>query len=325
MEYGASTGVEHAQALILEAMIDAARWEDALDAFARACGGYVGQCVALNGKHEVTSHWIVGADDDLSARFEAFGFADPVRNPRFRLGLVAPLMTAVADQDHVDRDERRRNVFYQEMYNPNDLPFTCQAVLQRDDEAFVRVSATRSHKQGPFDAGGMRAFNALVPHLSAAMRMRVKLQQEQSLATLRTLDMVGATAFLFNESGAVIGASASAAAMAEAGDVLQISAGALRLRAPAEQKAFESALARLVAAVRARTPVALTPLYLSGGALVLDLQMLPRERVAFPGAPALLAVIRPAAWGERAGALQAAYGLTRAEVRSRSRLPKGMS
>ena len=308
---GVEARLERARLLVLEAMLDPARWDAALEAIADACGARAGQLLAVDGARAVSGHWLTNVPDGFMGMIEAYGFAN-VSNPRFRAGLAAPLMTPVADQDYLSPEERRASAIYNEIYEPSDLPFNCQVVLQRDDSALVRASVTRTRKQGPLDAEAKRVFAAISPHLQAAVRMQAHLTATQNAATLLTLDAVGAAAFLLSESGRVIGASAAGEALAREGAALCMPGGMLRFCAHADQGAYEAALARI--ARRARAPAALAPIPLTGAALVLELQPLPRQRMSFVGAPAVLALLRPAKAPERAHMLRNVFQLTRAEA-----------
>jgi len=319
----AEARINRARLLLLDAMLDPGEWEAALDAVADACGGRAGQLLALDGDKNVVGHWISGVPEGFTHMIEAYGFADPVGNPRFRMGLAAPLMTLAADQDYLNPEERRRSPIYAEIYEPSDLPFNCQVVLERDEQAFVRASVTRSRKQGPLDDEAFRAFAALTPHLHAAVRVQASLISAQCTATLLTLDSIGAAAFLLSETGRVLGVSAAADALAGEGGIAHVFANRLRFCAQADQSAYEAALACVGAAARGGKCVAPAPIHLSAGAGVLDLQMLPRQRNCFSGAPAMLAIVRPAKPRERARALQGAFGLTPAEAEVAVALAEG--
>lgn len=307
-------GIERARLLLLETMLEPERWPKALAAVTEACGARTGQLLALDGHNEVAGHYITGSSDTLMDEFEAYEFADPSINPRFRLGLSAPLMTPIADQDYVSRDERRRSAMYADLFDRHDLPFNCQAVLVRDESAFIRTSITRTRKQGPLDRAAFYAFGALLPHLQAVVRMQVQLAARQSAARLQTIDALGAAALLLSERGIVSGVSAAAETLMAAGDALQIVGGRLRLRIQEDQAAFDAVLAQLAEAARAGRTIAPAAIPLSGGPLVLEVQPLARERMCFDGAPATLALIRPAVASERISALRRTHGLTRAEA-----------
>lgn len=306
--------VANARALLLEASLDPSRWAAALGAFAQACGARTGQLTSMDRERQLVGHWLSDAPETFMEDIEEFGFTDPRRNPRIRIGLAAPLCTPAADQDLLDADARRRFPIYAGLYERHDLPFNCQVVLMRDGENFVRASVTRTAAQGPLDAEAFRAFESLIPHVESAVRMQANLHDVAQAATLTTLDAVGAAAFLLNEAGRVIGLSAAAEAYLAAGAVVQLSGGRLRLRAPADQAKLDQALAQMRASLRNGDVAALAPLAVSEAPLVIDLQLLPRQAMAFAGAPAALAVIRPVRAEERMRALRNAYKLTEAEA-----------
>lgn len=306
--------INAARHLLLEAMIDVGRWDAALEAVANACGARAGQLLSLNGSNEVVGHWLTGVPEGFTAMIEDWGFANPVLNPRFRAGLSSPLMTPVADQDYADADDRRRSPIYAEIYDPHDLPFNCQVVLQRDDEAFVRASVTRTRAQGPLDAEAFRVFEALAPHLQAAVRVQMSLMFVRCTATLQALDAVEAAAFLLSECGRVVGVSAAAEAIAIEGKILQVKEGRVRLRRQPDQTAFDDALGQILEAIRRGGCAAPPVSQLCADALVMDVQQLPMERLAFGGGPAAILILRKAKAAERSELLRRMFGLTRAEA-----------
>lgn len=313
---GMSAGAHLANArqLLLEASLDPARWAAALGACAETCGARAGQLTAMDGERQFVGHWLVNAPDAFMRESEAFGFTDPSRNPRLQLGLTAALGAPVADQDYLDADARRRFPIYAGLYERLDLPFNCQVVLLRDGEDFVRASITRTAAQGPLDAASFRAFRALIPHLEAAVRMQANFHAITQAAALTTLDAVGASAFLLDQAGRVVGCSAPAEQLVSAGAVLQLSGGRLRLRVAADQAKLDAALACLRESARDGETAAIAPLGLSDAPFVIDMQLLPRHAMPFAGAAAMLAVLRPVRAAERVHALRSAYGLTDAEA-----------
>jgi DNA-binding CsgD family transcriptional regulator len=306
--------IDRAQGRLLEAMINTSRWGAALEAVSEACGARAGQLIALDAEHNPTSHWVSGTPEDFPSQWLRYGFADPRVNPRFGAGLTAPLMTPIADQDYANVDLRKRSPIYRDIFDPNDLPFNCQAVLMRDKQAFVRASVTRSLKQGPLDNDAFRAFAALLPYLQAAIRVQANLALNERNAVLRTLDALTAVVFCLDDLGRVIGMSKPAAVMAERGDVVMVSAKHLRLPEEIDQKRLAPMVTTALASATRRFPVALEPLCLSSRALVIEVHPLPREHLCIAGSPALLLLIRPAKKAERIQALRGVYRLTPAEA-----------
>src|SRR5690348_13903113 len=100
--------IAEAQTVVLEAGYDSARWADALDAVARACGARSGQLISLNRKRKIVSHWLTEVPDGFLEEVEAFGLSNPAVNPRMR-GVHAPLLTPLADQDFIDPETRARH------------------------------------------------------------------------------------------------------------------------------------------------------------------------------------------------------------------------
>lgn len=305
-------------------MVDTTRWIPALEATAEACGARAGQLIALDAAHNPTGHWISGMPEDFPAQLQAYGFADPRANPRFGAGLCAPLMTLVADQDYADLDLRRRSRMYQEIFEPYDLPFNCQTVLIRDEHAFVRASVTRSKKQGPLDEDAFRAFDALLPHLEAAVRVQANLALNERNAILRTLDTLDAAALVLNDDGRVGGMSRSAAAMIEAGDVVRLRARRIALTDDEDDNRVSAAIVRVLSRSNL-APRSANAITLSSGRFAVEIHPLPREHLVIAGSPAALLLVRPANRAERLQMLQNTYEMTTAEASVAAAIADGLT
>ena len=96
-----------ARSLLRDAPLEADGWTPALDALADACGARSGQLVALNGQGDITLNWITRVPPTDIAAIEAFGLADPVVNPRLRLGLAGRPVGARSGRRGDDRRRRR--------------------------------------------------------------------------------------------------------------------------------------------------------------------------------------------------------------------------
>lgn len=304
-------------------MVDASRWDAALEAAADACNARAGQLIALDAEHNPTGHWISGMPEDFPEQLHTYGFADPRSNPRFGAGLNAPLMTPIADQNYASADTRRKSSIYRDIFDPNDLPFNCQAVLVRDDQAFVRASITRSRRQGPLDADAFAAFTALLPYFHAAVRVQMNLALNERNAVLRTLDTLDAAAFVLGDDGAVLGMSRSAAAMTTAGDLVMLSGGRLKLSSENDQTRFAPMIARCLAAAKGQLASSAEPLILSGRPQVLEAYPMPRSHLFVAGAPAVMVFVRPARKDERTRLLRGVYRLTDAEAQIASAVADG--
>ncbi len=305
--------IERAQLLMLEAMVEPARWDAALLSYAEACGGHVGQLLSLDGDRLPTGHWLVGAPDDFGQKIIDYDLGTPAANPRFRMGLKAPLLRAAADQDYLTTEERRASPVYNEVYDPYDLAYSSLVVFQRDEHALIRASIVRSRKQGPLDQEAFRAFNMLTPHLHAAVRAQLALQRAQGAAALQSLEVVRQAAFLLSDSGRVVAMTSAAEALLSAGGMLQIAGRMLRFRAQPDQAAFDALLGPLINAIRFGAVIAPGSMPLTSAPMVAELQMLPRHRLGLASGPAMIAIFRNARAGERASAVRRAFGLTIAE------------
>lgn len=329
---GDGEAIERARLLILEAALDETQWPRALAAVADACGARSGQLIELDDQGAVRTHWLTQVPDDFIQTIEAFGLSNPVVNPRMRIGAHAAPLQMVADQDYVDADTRRRHPIYAEMFEPHDLLFNCQTVLQRNAAGLTRMSVTRTRRQGPMDASAFRAFAELAPYVETAVRLRTTLQAARTTAMVQTLDAIGAPAFLLNESGRVIAASAEGETLAVLGDMLQLKGGMLRPALEADRPAFDERVGKALEAARdpavwAACPSVPVHSKVDGSDTLFEIQPLPPERAGGQQGPAVLIIAsgqrRPGPG--RAERLERRFGLTQAEAAVAVRIAQGES
>lgn len=322
--------IDRARGLLLEAAFDDALWPDALDAVARACGARSGQLIGLDDQGAISAHWLTGVPDGFVAEVEAFGLANPVVNPRIRIGAHAPLLTPVADQDHVDAETRARHPIYAEIFDRRDVPFNCQAVVLREPGRLVRMSVSRTRGQGPLETDDFRAFSALAPHVRAAVRFQAELGAAGTASMIAAMDAMTAAAFVLDGSGRVIGASAEGERLAAAGEVVRVAFGRLQPAVEEDRPAFharvDQALSQEPHAGGIAGPAVPARSRLGGAGVLFDIQPLPSSRRAIGRVPAALVVARQAASpADRHETLKRAFRLTEAEAAVALHLADGAS
>jgi DNA-binding CsgD family transcriptional regulator len=330
--------IQTARGLLLEAPFDPELWPQALTAVARAVGGRSGQLVGMDGQGDFTVHWLTGIADDERREIEAFGLADPKINPRLRIGLHAPLMRLVADQDHIDADVRRCHPIYAEVFDRLDLAHNCQVVLRREEDLLLRASVTRSRGEGPFRAEDFRAFAALAPHLEAAVRLQIALETTRARAMLESLEAVRTPAFVLDGSGRVIDASVSAHLLASVGDVIRVRTGRLEAAMAQDQRALADAIDGALAILRGEEGAAGGAVWLNsasqGGGLAFEVRPLTAHRPALGRGAAVIVAARRhptagsmdahAVWLDLSG-VRRAFGLTAAEAEVAQLLANGLA
>lgn len=285
--------LERARTALLEAALQPHMWERALSAVADASGAKVGQLIVRHEDGSILTHLLTGMRDGFVAEIEAFGLADPSINPRAELGLNAPPMTPVLDQDFVSADARKKLPIYAEMFEPSDVPFNCQAVLMRG-ETLVRASVSRTNAQGAFDANAVRAFSTLMPMLQSVVRLQVSLGAERLTTALSTLNSIAAPAFIVDVNGRVLATSSPAEILLASG-ALKLVSNRLSLPHRSEDEAFHARLAGTLRCARAGaasdvpTFIARTP---DGATLQIDFHALPSERDVLGSGPAALVIVQ---------------------------------
>lgn len=205
-----SASVAKARKLLLNASLDGDALPEALNAVADACGGRSGQLIAFSTQRGVTGHWLTRVPEDFVRLAEAHGLTDAELNPRLRLGLSAAPLTLIADHDHVSAQTRARSAIYQDLFDRHDLPYNCQVVLARTEESLIRVSVTRTAKQGPFDLEALDALRTLVPDLEAAVRFQRALEHAADQGAGQAIAHMPLAVFALDSSGYISAMSGAA-------------------------------------------------------------------------------------------------------------------
>ncbi len=223
----------------------------------------------------------------------------------------------IADQDHVDGDDRRRRPIYAEFFEPMELAFNCQTVLVHEHDLLLRASVTRTRSQGPLESEDFLAFAALAPDLLAAARLELAIGRTRLNGILESLEATGAAAFLINERGQLAAASAAGEAMALDGACLTIRGRRLHAAVEADAARLADAIASALAAARGELGKATLSLVLrhrsAVGGQVFDVHPLAYERRGL-GGPAVLVVSRNRVRRSEAEILQTLYALSASEA-----------
>lgn len=301
------------------AAIDGDGWDDALVGFAQATGSRAGQLVGFGSSSAARFNLIADPEPGWVDGFVADRGADVDFNPRMQVGLQAPALKLITDRDVVTREGRRRSPFYADLLARFDLPYICATVLARVGGVVIGLAALRSRRQGEIDSHQRTAFASIAPHVRAAVRMQVALEQQGAALVAGAMDALSRPAFVCDRAGVVKAMTPAAEALLHAGGVLQLRHGQLRTRCSVQTSALTNAIGNAAGEMTGPSaPLSSTILirYESPHPLVLDVFPLPRRAYTFGFEPRVLVVVRavqpdPA---HTAQLLRSAYRLTAAEA-----------
>ena len=118
-------------------------WSEALAQISAAGRGWAGQLLGVSRSGELLYDVGYRLPVEALSEFELRGGVDPSLNPRARL-LSHPYFETIGDDDVMCAEERRRNPFYTELYEPADAPFVCMSRLPGPAGASTVVVSLRS-------------------------------------------------------------------------------------------------------------------------------------------------------------------------------------
>jgi DNA-binding CsgD family transcriptional regulator len=321
--------LDRVRLLLLAAAEDAQVWDEALTAFAEACGGFCGQLIARNRADGLLLHLLTNVDPHMTHAGEASGMGDLARNPRLRIGHRAPMMKPLVEQDFVSEDVRRKYTIYPDFYDRYDFVFNTQAVLHRDDDMLVRTSVTRNKAQGPWEPDDLRVFTALLPYVQAAARQQLLAERRNVDGLLSAAEASGAVILVLNRFGWLIGASSEAERLLRSGSLLRPGQRGIRASATAQDKALQAAIAQGLGAWTGAPFPPDAPVTLTGGEteghLRLKVVTLPPKEFSLSAEPAVLIVGVGRSAELEPDALRQVYRLSPAEIDVVQSLRSGLS
>lgn len=262
-------------------------------------------------------------------------FADSISiNPRVPALGHARVLEVMADCDITTPEAYHESRFYNEVTAPFDVPYVCLTNLEKSEEAFIALAALRSHQQGHITQGQREVFTKLVPHVRAAIRMQLALEQQGAELATGMMGVLSIAAFLCDRHGRVRYSTPAGEQLLSRRPEIRLVNGSLVASVARDARTLSDAIE---AASRAgagpdslvlRT-VVLGPHAPAAAPLVLDLFAL-RTRKLFElwsFAPRVLIVARgPRGTSLQKGAiLKAVYGLTPAECEIALKLGEGRS
>lgn len=314
------------------AAFDQNGWYEALEGLAEATGSAMGQLIGLGADAAVPFNIMTNADPDANRIFVEARGGDPQFNPRVRAGMNAPVLQVLAESDFITPDEYKRDAHYQEFAIPWGVPYICLCTLERRNDMLIGLSVSRSEREGHISDKQREIFTSLAPHVRAAVRTQLALEDHGAALLVGAMDAVSMPAFVCDRQGQVCALSAGAEKLLSSQRGLQLRQGRLKATNPAEQ----SLLQRAIDAVVARPVVGGAPTVRSvvvhygpanASYAVLDIVGMPVGKFDFNFAPRVLILARSERGqdGRRSAILQVGFALTSAEIEVALHIARGRS
>lgn len=308
------------------AAMDDAWWLPALDSMARATGANHGQMIGLGAAAAVSFNWVSNVPDEALQEFVAIGGGDPRHNPRVKAGLMAGELQVMTEADFATPDELAATPIYADLFTRYDMPFCTLTQLATSHEVTIGFSTLRSARQGDATVEQKAMFATIAAHARTAVSMRLALQDRGASLMAGALEAVSAAAFVLDGMGFV-------AAMTPAAErLLSGSAPRLRLlggRLTGRTAQEDAIVAPFVARAMQNdigAPPPLVTLRNGNSPLVLEAMAAPDAQHGFGFGLRAIIVARTGAVREGGQlALQAAFGLTPAELAVVVLLSRGLS
>jgi DNA-binding CsgD family transcriptional regulator len=209
------------------AALGAESWYSALEAFAAATGSRTGELIAIAPNAMVPINLMTNMDPAINADFTAVRGGDPAFNPRVRAGMNAPILKALAENDFITPEEHKVHRHYVEFARPWDIPYICLSSLDRRHGMLVGLAVCRSEREGHISNPERDVFTKLAPHIRAAVRMHMALEEQSALLLSGLFEALSLPVFLCGRHGRVRAMTPAAEQLANRGHTLQLRGGQL--------------------------------------------------------------------------------------------------
>ncbi|MGA9659713.1 MAG: LuxR C-terminal-related transcriptional regulator [Asticcacaulis sp.] len=201
-------------------------WDTALNGFAEAAGSRSGQLIGLGDRAVMFNH-VTNCEPGHVEEFAQVGGGDPRVNSRVRIGIAAPELSACDERQFSTAEDALRFPDYGAYLERHDMPFICLTPLVKLDDLLVGTAVIRRAKEGPITTPQLDVFNALTPHLRAAVRTQMALEGQGIALLANAMDAIEACVYVCDRKGRVRAMSHRAEALVLEGRWLQICRGRL--------------------------------------------------------------------------------------------------
>jgi DNA-binding CsgD family transcriptional regulator len=184
---------------IYEAAVLPELWSGVIENVASAIGAYGGSLFTVGASHSaaVASRNCV---EHLDALLKGNWGSLNIRAQRL---LADPTADFVTDEDIASPEEIENHPIYRDFLRPRGLGWVVGTHIIGADDDIAIFSIDRLHTQGPFDRSVVMALNTLRPHISRAVLLSRRFQEQEAKGALKGLQSVGIPAAGLDARGRV--------------------------------------------------------------------------------------------------------------------------
>jgi DNA-binding CsgD family transcriptional regulator len=253
-EYGLLSRVTELPDKLLDLLYDAATeeelWTPALIQIADMTRGVGGNVFGADNKARRITFYFNGRLSEEAYR--AWRERHMV-NPLSVVMNYSPVGKLVRSDDILRLAELKRTAVFDEVFRPQDVAHLAMLPLAAKHDFQVGFSICRSERQGHFEAGALRLFTQLYPHLRRSLLLGFRLDGYKALqrAEFHTLDRLSVGIVLLDRSAQAIFVNAAARTMTAYGGPLRLHNSVLT----AFSQAHSQRLGKLIGAAVRGVPV----------------------------------------------------------------------
>lgn len=179
-------------------------WPGVLQDLAGLAGARVGWFCVSDG---TTDRW--AASNDLAGALLGplieSGWVS--RADRFKRLLGAHHAGFLIEHDIYTNEDLEIDPAYRDFLRPRGLGWAAATAIPLPTGDSLALSLERDYARGPVEASGVKALDALRPHLARSVLMSARLHLQQARIASQTLELIGLPALVFDRQGKILAAN----------------------------------------------------------------------------------------------------------------------
>ncbi|HVF38189.1 MAG TPA: hypothetical protein VNA29_09650 [Sphingomicrobium sp.] len=237
---------------LMNAPFEADGWVRAIGKVAGAVGGDAANLAAIGGPLLLPLNLFVGHNSEDTA--STFSRAELWGACNWRVQSAGAPMTIQYERHYAAARALGGTADYDDAVSDLDLQYGCQAPLISDERNFLGLAILRGRRKGPSDEKSLVRFRHLIRHVQRSVRVQLALDGEAAELMLGNMASLHCRTLLLDLHGCLCAMTQSAEALLEADGPSRLSGLLFHLRLSSEDRQFQAAMGRLLAATGTEGP-----------------------------------------------------------------------
>jgi PAS domain-containing protein len=228
----------------LSAPFEACGWDVALRRLATETRSLRAELIAFGGPSTIPLDWMTDPVAGFTEELASIEGGSPAVN--WRVACAGAPLELAWESHYEEARKRLRSDVYDEFAERHEMQHGCQAVLAQTPDVFYGLAALRSRGDRPTTEADREVFAGAAPHVLTAIKLQQALEHQGAAMVAGAFEAMNAAAFVCDRSGQVQALTRAAERKLHEPLGLRLSRNRLLADRPADDRALQSALRRVL-------------------------------------------------------------------------------